>query len=301
MKKFYPQRTANDITIVLRAVGAAEFPIDVRAVAAEISKAKYPDAPITVIKGDVLPGFEGALSPAPVGKKGWGIFYNSGMTSRGRINFTLGHEFGHYVLHREAYPEGFQCSTEDMATWESEHAQRENEANVFAATLLMPLDDFRAQIDAQSRPNFDGLGACADRYDVSLIAATLRWLQYTPRRSMLVVSRDGFVLWARSSQRALRTGLYFRTRNGTPIAIPGKSLAANARLLTSSTGVCELDKTVWLRQPCTEHVLLSENYDFTLSLLHFPDADYVSETLEEAVQDTADKIRRRTPGQSWLG
>lgn len=301
MKKFYPQRAANEITVVLRTVGAAEFPVDVRTVATEISKAKYPEAPIAVIKGDVLPGFEGALSRAPAGKKGWGIFYNSGITSRGRINFTLGHEFGHYLLHRETYPQGFQCSTEDMATWESEYAQRENEANVFAATLLMPLDDYRARVNANSRPNFDDLGACADRYDVSLIAATLRWLQYTARCSMLVVSRDGFVLWARSSQRALRSGLYFKTRNTPPIEIPEKSLAANTQWLIGSTGVCQFDSDVWLRQPCTEHVILSEQYDFTVSLLHFPDADHRSERLEEAIEDTANRMRNHTPRQSWLG
>ncbi len=300
MTKFYPQKAANEITIVLRTIGVADFPVDIRTVAMEISKAKHPDAPISVVKGDVLPSFEGALSPAPPGKKGWGIFYNSGITSHGRINFTLGHEFGHYLLHREVYPGGFQCSTEDMATWESEYGQRENEANVFAATLLMPLDDFRAQIEASARPDFDALGACAERYDVSLVAATLRWLQYTARRSMLVVSRDGFILWARSSKRALRSGLYFKTRNRPPIEIPGKSLAANPGLLANSTGVCELDHEVWLRQPCTEHALLSEQYDFTLSLLHFPDADHRSEPLEEEEEDVADRMRRRTPGQSWL-
>lgn len=300
MTKFYPQRTANEITIVLRTVGVGEFPVDVRTVAMEISKAKYPDSPIAVVKGDVLPGFEGALSPAPIGRKGWGIFYNSAITSRGRINFTLGHEFGHYLLHREAYPDGFRCSTEDMATWESEFGQRENEANVFAATLLMPLDDFRAQIAADAKPDFEDLGAGADRYDVSLIAATLRWLQYTARRSMLVVSRDGFILWARSSKRALHSGLYFKTRNRPPIEIPAESLAANTKSLVGSSDVCELDNEVWLHQPCTEQVVLSEQYDFTLSLLHFPDADHRSEPLEEELEDTADRMRRRTPGQSWL-
>jgi len=300
MKKFYPQRTANDITVVLRTAGVADFPVDVRTVALEISKAKYPDEPIAVVKGDVLPGFEGALSPAPPGKKGWGIFYNSGIPSRGRINFTLGHEFGHYLLHRKTYPEGFQCSTEDMATWESEYAQRENEANVFAATLLMPLDDFRTQIDVRHRPTFDELGGCAERYDVSLIAATLRWLQYTARRCVLVVSRDGFILWARSSGPALKSGLFFRTRNRPPIAIPDQSLAANARALSGSSGFIELEADVWLGQHCAEHVILSEQYDFTLSLLHFPDADFKTEALEEPVEDVADRMRSRMPGQSWL-
>ncbi|MDZ7685293.1 MAG: ImmA/IrrE family metallo-endopeptidase [Gammaproteobacteria bacterium] len=240
------------------------------------------------------------MSPAPAGKKGWGIFYNSGITSPGRINFTLGHEFGHYMLHRQAYPEGFQCSTEDMATSGIQYGQRENEANVFAATLLMPLDDFRAQIADKHRPNFEELSECANRYDVSLIAATLRWLQYTARRSMLVVSRDGFILWARSSGRALRSGLYFRTQNTPPIEMPAKSLAANTDSLAGSTGTRRLDGDTWLREPCTEHVVLSEQYDFTLSLLHFSNAQSRSETLEDEVEDTVDRMRRRTPGQSWL-
>ncbi len=300
MTKFRPKRVANEITTVLRAAGVAAFPLDVRAVATGISKEKYPDAPITTIKGANLPGFEGSLSPAPTGKLGWGIFYNSGIESRGRINFTLGHEFGHYMLHREAYPNGFQCSTEDLATWESEYAQRENEANEFAATLLMPLDDFRGQIDVRKRPDFNELGACAERYDVSLIASTLRWLQYTSRRAVLVVSRDGFVLWARSSKRALQSNLYFKTRDRPPIEIPPQSLAANTKSLAGSMGTCELDADVWLHQPCTEYVLLSGQYDFTLSLLQFPDAVYKADDHEETVEDSVDRMRRRVPGQSWL-
>ena len=221
MKSVFPQREANDITVVLRAASVDRFPVDVRTVAAEISQAKYPEEPITVIKGADLPGFEGALSPARVGKKGWGIFYNNAMLSRGRMNFTLGHEFGHYLLHRRLYPAGFQCTTQDMADWESEYGQRENEANVFAATLLMPFDDFRAQVGSRRRPDFDELRHCADRYDVSLIAATLRWLQYTSRRAVLVVSRDGFILWARSSKRALRSGLFYKTRNTPPVEYRG--------------------------------------------------------------------------------
>lgn len=301
MTKFYPHKAANDITRVLRSVGVADFPVDVRAVAMEISRQKYPDDPISVIKGANLPGFEGALTPAPPGKTGWGIFFNSGVTSPGRINFTLGHEFGHYLLHRKAYPKGFQCSAEDMATWESEYTQRENEANVFAATLLMPMDDFRLQIDERQRPDLGDLGACANRYGVSLTAAILQWLQYTSGRSMLVVSIDGFILWARSSKAAFKSGLYFKTRNRPPIAIPEKSLAANTELRIGSLGSCQFDAGVWFDQPCTEHALLSEQHDFTLSLLHFPDAEFRATSPEESlVEDVSDRMKRRNPGQSWF-
>lgn len=285
------QRWASDITVILRtALGAERFPIDIKEVAREISKHKFPDDSITMIRGDALPGFEGALVPAPPGKAGWGILYNSGIASRGRINFTLAHEFGHYLLHRIAYPKGFRCSGEDMASWDSEYGQLEHQANVFAATLLMPLDDFRSQIDARFRPSLDELGACANRYDVSLTAATLRWLQYTERRAMLVVSKDGFILWARSSPSALNSGLYYKTHNRPPIELPALSLAARRTIVDGCAGYAEHDQIVWLNNHCKEHVLFSDHYDFTVSLLHFEDAAGRSEPYIEVEEDAYDQI-----------
>lgn len=301
-KPLSPHRWANDISVILKMVlGAARFPVDVKEVAREISKHKFPDDPITMIRGAALPGFEGALVPAPPGKTGWGIVYNSVITSPGRINFTLGHEFGHYLLHRLAYSKGFQCSGEDMASWDSEYGQLEHQANVFAASLLMPLDDFRAQIDNRSRPSLNDLGGCADRYEVSLIAATLRWLQYTERRAMLVVSKDGFILWARSSEPALKTRLYYKTRSRPPIEIPALSLAAQRNFVAGHTGQAEHDRKIWLNTPCREHVLFSDLYDFTISLLHFDDAPHWSEPDDDVEADTFDRMTSRVPGQSWLG
>ena len=48
----------------------------------------------------------------------------------------------------------------------------------------MPFDDFRKQPGAREKPNFDALGKCADWYEVSLMAAVLRWLGYTERRAL---------------------------------------------------------------------------------------------------------------------
>ena len=231
-----PQRWANTLTALLNIVfgeGSDRFPVKVPQLAKDFSHQRYGDDPVTLVKGGQLPGFEGALCRAPAGKKGWGIIYNNTITSPGRINFTLAHEFGHYLLHREVYPDGLECGPQDMVRWDNEYAQIEQQANEFAATLLMPLDDFRRQIDSKSKPTLDDIGACAERYQVSLIAATLRWLQYTERRSLLVISRDGFILWARSSPKALRTGAYFKTANRPPIPIPDASLPAQPNRLES--------------------------------------------------------------------
>src|SRR4051794_34695953 len=93
-----PIRWAIDLSLLLNAVlGSNRFPVDIPAVAKEYSLKRYPDDPISLVKGAELPGFDGALHRAPTGKKGWGIVYNNAIASKGRINFTLAHEFGHYL------------------------------------------------------------------------------------------------------------------------------------------------------------------------------------------------------------
>jgi hypothetical protein len=178
-----------------------------------------------------------------------------------------------------------------MVRWDSEYAQIEQQANEFAVALLMPLDDFRSQIDPRAKPTLDEIGQCAKRYDVSLIAATLRWLQYTERRSVLVVSRDGYILWARSSGPALRTGAYFKTAGRPPIAVPLLSVAAGPGILNGS--FTEHDGGVWFAEPCEEIALASDHYDFTISLLHLEDAEWRIRLDEEATEDALDLMQRR--------
>ena len=52
--------------------------------------------------------------------------------------------------------------------------QREEEADTFASFLLMPLDDYRAQLDGEEiTGNF--FHHITERYGVSLIAACRKW------------------------------------------------------------------------------------------------------------------------------
>jgi hypothetical protein len=159
-----PQRWANDLSLLLNTVlGKDRFPVNVPELAQEYSAQRYPDDPISLVRSEVLPGFDGALYRAPAGKKGWGIFFNRGLASPGRINFTLAHELGHYLMHRQAYPTDFRCGDQDVVGWDAEYGQVEHQANVFAATLLMPLDDYRRQIDALAKADLDMISHCAGR------------------------------------------------------------------------------------------------------------------------------------------
>lgn len=288
-----PTRWAVDISAVLNKVlGADHFPIRVADVAREYSHQRFPKDPITLVTGDSLPGFDGGLFRAPAGKAGWGIIYNNAIISKGRINFTLAHEFGHYLIHRLAHPDGMRCGQQDVVRWDFAYGQVEHEANVFAANFLMPFDDYRKQVDARSPVTFDQIAHCADRYEVSLTAAILRWLEYTERHAVLVISRDGFILWARSSRGALKSGAYFRTSRG-PIEIPRASIAARWTEIDSPRAGVDLPADVWFKEPCQEMAIFSENYDFTISLLQLANDDgrQYSNDGEDQEQDLVDRMR----------
>ena len=87
--------------------GLDRFPIKVAPLAMEYSRQVFPDASITLVEGIALSSqFDGMLMPSPRGEGEWGIVYNNAIQSPGRINFTLAHELGHYLLHRHVSPAG---------------------------------------------------------------------------------------------------------------------------------------------------------------------------------------------------
>jgi hypothetical protein len=287
---FGPERWAVEITKILNLVlGSDHFPINVIRTAREYTAQRFPGDAITMAEGANLPGFDGALYRAPAGRTGWGIVYNNAIASAGRINFTLAHEFGHYLLHRADYPNGIRCGEQDVVRWDSAYGQIEHQANRFAACLLMPFDDFRRRVDARAKIDLDIISHCADRYRVSLIAAILRWLSYTTRRAVLVVSRDGFILWSRASDVALKTGAFFRTSEA-PIDIPSASLAATQDQLVDSRAGLLHGPGVWFDEEVREMTIFSEQYDFTITVLLLEDRDRYFQLDPDPEQDTYDRF-----------
>lgn len=268
-----PMAEANRIPKILKlTLGEDRFPVDVVNVAKEISKQICPESPIDEILGEELDGFEGLLK-ANKSRTKWLIVYNSSVLP-GRQRFTLAHEFGHYILHRD-HQSLFACNQDD-SEWDMQQRQIEPEADLFASTLLMPLDDFRAQVAGQEI-SFDLLGHCADRYGVSLTAAILRWLEITDKRAILVASRDDYLLWASSNRHAFRSGAYFATRKKT-IAVPeGSTIHTLNRISAKQSEV--VNANIWFPEEpdnvlLTEMSLVSDQYDFTLTILLMPKADW---------------------------
>jgi hypothetical protein len=282
-----PQRWAIHLTQLLNAANPPDrYRFDLARLAVEFTRTVFPQDPILRVEETDLDGFEGALLPSESGKR-WGILCARGR-SPGRRRFTLAHEFGHYLLHRKRFPEGFRCTEASVDARDGVEIERE--ANDFASTLLMPLDDFRARVPATAVPGFDELSDCASRYEVSLSAAILRWLRYTDRRAMIVVSRDGYINWSWSSNAALKTGRFFRTTRG-PVAVPPASAVASGIFdETARNGIVQ-PPGIWFDEKATELTIRSEKYDLNYTILHFePGAPRFSAREDDGVQDTFERF-----------
>ena len=267
-----PQKWAIQISKLLKQVelthGMPQIPVDVATIAKEFSKQVYPGEPITLIQGESFSrNFDGALKPHPHNGE-WGIFYNSAILHEGRINFTLAHEFGHYLLHRSMLPGGLECGHESMLDWQSGDSEREIQANIFASYLLMPLDDFRKQA-YRKEINLELIRTLANRYRVSMTAIILKWLSYTKKRAMIVACKEGFIDWARSSKSLMKSGIFYRARQNI-VELPEKSLAASE----AKTREIMHPDGIWLGNENVYEIIIHSAKDKTsLSLLLYPDEE----------------------------
>lgn len=260
--------------------GTDRFPVDVVALAKDAANQFNWKDPISEVKAADIKGFEGALFPDD-DKRKWLLLYNHKMKSPGRVRFTQAHELGHYLLHRQQQ-DSFSCSPKDLINLDMDEKTIEAQADSFASTLLMPLDDFRVQMDGTI--DFDSLGACADRYGVSLTAATLRWLKDTDKQAVLIVHRDGYVDWAFSSKLAFKNGAFFRSRQ-QPVEIPVGSLAANESVTHERMG-SEIGARTWFPHAPTdlsvrEMKITADGYDSIMTLLLLPRGASVWQPREE--------------------
>jgi hypothetical protein len=261
-ESLFPQREAIRLTQLWRAAHGLTFPIRAGALAQEWSRNVAPKEPIGAVTAQELEGFEGGLFWLP-NRSEWALLYRPHADLPGRTNFTVAHEFGHYVLHRKLR-DAFQCSQSD--TLGGTKAKIEREADQFASFLLMPIDDFRVQI-GNKRISLDLLSACASRYEVSMTAAILKWLSFTEQAAVVITAREGMVLWWRPSDNA-KSMAYTQLREGMELPKGSAALAPNWSSMQEMRHGTELPAGVWFPEiPVREMVVVSDRYDMTVSLL----------------------------------
>jgi hypothetical protein len=301
-------RVASDLSRLISAVlGDERFPIDVEAWALEVSR-QQPD-PIEKIEKLAIDGFDGMLRPHPK-RRAWQILYAEQPGYPGRERFTLAHEFGHYLLHRQELQigndgsgtatvgDGYRCLPLQMDRWKQEEGRREEEADTFACHLLMPFDDYRAQV---GRMEMSGamLTHVTDRYGVSLTAAVRRWIEFTDSRSAMIVARDGFALWGRASRAAYQTGIFVRSG----MEIPESSLAGMGRggPLAVTDRPTALRSGIWTfargPEPVKELTVISERLGISLTILQFEQVGGYQIEENDEPWDSYDQFTRFSRGR----
>lgn len=89
----------------------------------------------------------------------------------GRDRFSIGHELGHWELHRGR---SFQCRVDNPSSNLASNAKDEIEADEYATHILMPSALFHPAIKSFKWPSIQDINDVADLFSTSLLATTLR-------------------------------------------------------------------------------------------------------------------------------
>lgn len=166
-----------------------------------------PDMPIPVpiedlviandIKGverlDNTPGFVGMLITDE--SKSYGHISLGGDMRTTRQRFTIAHEFGHFLLPHHTQM-NYQCNNKDISQGEkgsTPEAEREWEANRFAAELMLPKQQFVKRLGKVASPCLSHVQRLSNTFNMSVEATARRYLTLAGFPCCLVFSKNGIV------------------------------------------------------------------------------------------------------------
>ena len=125
------------------------------------------------------------------------IRIDSGIREEGQRRFAGAHELGHYILHER--DRNASCRPEDMLAW-YKTSKKEQEANDFAASFLMPALLFCKQCD-RTELSLDGLERLTEMFRTTLTATAIRYAEIGPHVCAVVQSQKGIIRWFRPGHK----------------------------------------------------------------------------------------------------
>ena len=183
---------------------------------------------------------EGMLVCNPENSAEWGIFYNP-KSSPERQRFTIAHELGHFILHREQQA-SFRCSKESVYAGVDDLQSIEREADDFAGNLLMPGDAMLAAIARRSIDLYL-LSELAKRFQVSFEALCIRFIKYTEQRAILLCWDNGFLKYEWRSKSAKKSRARIRRTDDPQEPLPD-TVAAEPDIEQEWDGI-EMSAATW--------------------------------------------------------
>ncbi|WP_262249874.1 ImmA/IrrE family metallo-endopeptidase [Parapedobacter soli] len=196
---------------------------------------------------------------------------NTATSKRGR--FTLAHELGHYLIdeHRIALKYGMITPHQSKNGLLNKDLI-ELEADYFASTLLMPEIPFR-EICARKNFSFQLLEDISNTFQVSIMAAILRFIEVGSREFMVVVSKNKMVRWYAKSNDFQKVSFKFNVTSSLPKDSMSYSFT-NVMDRDYLSNIEEVDTEIWFFQgfygsTVFEQYYYSEINGYLITLLWF--------------------------------
>lgn len=141
---------------------------------------------------------EGAEAWLIPGRRRGLVRLRSGIPETGRKRFAVAHELGHWELHRGLSQLSY-CTDGDVHGYKG--SPSEIEASAFAAELLMPAPLFKPHCHV-TKPSLALVKELAERFETTLTATAVRFVEESREPCVAVFSEDGRVTWSRRREDA---------------------------------------------------------------------------------------------------
>ena len=132
-----------------------------------------------------------------IGKSDRAVVSINSSGSRERKRFSLGHELGHWQLHRGMT---FKCLKEDIGNPANRSKHKEREADNFSANLLMPWFLFKPIVRPHAHASFNAVEKVADRFKTSMTATAIRLVESNLFPAIVICHSQKRRLWFNQSQ-----------------------------------------------------------------------------------------------------
>jgi Zn-dependent peptidase ImmA (M78 family) len=131
-----------------------------------------------------------------------------------KIIFTVGHELGHFFLHKHReYLVNSRHDHESFTEFTSNNSLIEDQADMFSSGLLMPGYLLRPYVNKKNFVTLDEFHEIRTLFKVSLIGMLVRWTQLTDFPMATVAIKNGKIRYGWVSEALRKRGAY-KVRKG---------------------------------------------------------------------------------------
>ena len=204
---------------------------------------------------------------------------SNGNSSRRR--FSIAHELGHWILHKNTTILDF-CQSIEEGALTNKTTPLEIEANSFASELLMPRFLF-APLCNQVEPNLNEIKQLSETFDTSLTSTALRFVESTNEKCFIVISKGQEILWWQKNQKSgLKIFEYHQIQKNSSAWKCASGQLAESEMKRISTDAWFPSPPKSLRVEVQEQSIKLGAYPYVLTLL------WVSEEEKSFLDDDED-------------